>query len=401
MTITTLCRTETLKWLTGASYSKPTYLALGELGTAPTISDSSMASEVGTRTLTTNNSIGKMIKFEATTNIADSSLYNKTIYETGLFDTSTSGTLFERAVTQPITLTSSTQLTIKKRGYVINTLPALDLFASKISASFTTSANPPTHIAFGTNRILERCESSSVWSKSTDAATPGLNTTNYQEGSAAVTFGKTGTASSTFQYYQTLAGQKDMSEDSKLIFWIYIDNSTDFAKLTTTNTIYVDIGNDNSNYYRLTLDKADIFVGWQRIESVLWTDFTLVGTVNTAQIDYVSITFNTNNSSDTITLGNIMIDWINSVKLISSDDTTMVNEIGSRLSTTKDYVNNIARFVAVLDASTNNGYQISEVSMYDASTSGNILIYDKSINIVKSSESQIRQEFKIQVELNG
>jgi len=399
--ITSWFATAVSKFLTGESVNKITYCGFGTGTTAATESNISLNTEIGTRSSVSTSVNDKLLTITSETNPADSDFYDETITESGTFDAITSGNMFDHYVTSNgVVLDNTNYLKITKRIFTDNNLPALDLLAKTVTSWFNGSASPPTHIAFGTNRILDRCDADTGWVAGDDADTETQNTTNFQEGTASLNLGKNGTSATTFYYEKTITSA-DLSSDDTFVIWLNINNQTDFAKLTSTDTVKIWLGNDSSNYYELSIDKADLYTGWIRIESSIWSDFTENGSVDDTDIDYLRITFTTNNTSDTIALGNILMDYWNTRKDITATDTDMVEEIGSRLSTTKSIDLAVCKFVAVLDASTNNGYKISEVAMYDASTNGNILIYDKSINILKSTDNQIRQEFRVETKLNN
>ena len=214
--------------------------------------------------------------------------------------------MFDRTVVEGgMVVGSNVKLKVKKRIYVDNTLPALNVFASRVASWFAGTASPATHIGFGTNKTLDRCEAHTSWTKGGDASDPTTVSTDFQEGSSSVGLGKDASAATTFNYSQTLASGLDLSGDDSFVMWLLIDNSTDFAKLDATSAVEIQLGNDSSNYYKLTLSNSDIYVGWQRIEARLWSDFTEEGTVDDTDIDYLNIAFTTNNATDTILCFNV------------------------------------------------------------------------------------------------
>ena len=155
---------------------------------------------------------------------------------------------------------------------------------------------------------LDTCDAITGWTNSTDATAPSLDTTDYKQGTASINLGKSGTASTTFSYDKTLGSVVDVTGKS-IYLWIKV---ADAATLNKLQNIKVLIGSDSgsANSYELSFDQTSLEVGW-KLYKISFGDAAIVknGVPNIGAMNYLKITGTTNNATDTITTGDIKMDW--------------------------------------------------------------------------------------------
>jgi hypothetical protein len=152
---------------------------------------------------------------------------------------------------------------------------------------------------------FDDCETISGWAESADGTTPTLDNVTFKEGANSINMGKSGTASNNVIYVKTNASTSDGT--SRLFYaWVYI---TDINELRVTDALRILVGSDGGNYYQISKDKADLSNGWNRIGGTLPDDWTIIGSPVITALDYHAIWFFTPLAADTITHGNLKMDY--------------------------------------------------------------------------------------------
>jgi uncharacterized phage protein gp47/JayE len=155
---------------------------------------------------------------------------------------------------------------------------------------------------------IDDCETAD-WSDSTDATADALNSTNYKEGSNSIDLGKSGTASIDAYYSKTLASVKSIT-NKQVFFWFYIKDATELAKFDNLKIRLSSDTTPTNNYYEFTLNDS-LETGWNYyvLDYTQTGDRTRTGSPNTDQIKSLRIHIETNNTTDTITSGDIGMDF--------------------------------------------------------------------------------------------
>lgn len=109
---------------------------------------------------------------------------------------------------------------------------------------------------------------------------------------------------------------------SKTGFWIYILDATALAKFVSSGpALELRLGSDSSNYYSETYEDGDLATGWNWIDMGVLNALTETGTVS-GNIDTCVVVITTNNSSDTFSAGDVIIDLIR--QWTDSDEYTQI-----------------------------------------------------------------------------
>jgi hypothetical protein len=166
---------------------------------------------------------------------------------------------------------------------------ATDKFTIQRTASGTT-----------TDTVIEDC-SVADWTKSADAITEVVQASAYTEGGSALDLGKSGTASNVASYEKSItaaSGQAGVYGD------IYI---TDLSEIRSTAGLTIRFGQDSSNHFVRDYNTAALATGWNTVGGAS-SDFSAAGSPDWNAIDFIWISFYTQNASGTIAIGNIKMD---------------------------------------------------------------------------------------------
>jgi hypothetical protein len=380
------------------SVTIPAYFQLGTGTTEATINDTALETRSDTLDVVTTRT-NKSILIEAEKFSNSSATYT----ECGLSDAISSGNLYTRDVFSTVNHAANKWTRFKKLLYVKNesnsTNDNLTLKGvTDILDWFTgTDFIAPTHIAFSTWLVLDRCEelgsAPNAWTDSTDASAAALETNNFVEGLNAIKLGKSGSTVTDFSYERTEASTVDTTGYTNLQLRLNIITAADLAKLTTSNCLTIYIGSDSSNYKEISFDLSDLIVGWQVLDITI-SDMSDTGSPDMSAIDYLKIEFNVNNTSDTITSGNILMDYWYFTKELDEDDTVLPNEI-TRQAFETDYPSRTGKQVAYkskVTKATGNTYVYNLGGLFNAASGGDMSYENRTNDIVKNSKTQIIKE---------
>lgn len=298
-----------------------------------------------------------------------------------------------------ITLTGK-NITLK-RIYGDSSTPPIDRI--RIGIDDTTPTESDTDLGFSvpiTPTKLNACDTPSDWTGSTDADTPTTNTDTYKPGYGApdntsLNLGKSGTTED-FIYYDYNFTAIDMT-DTDLLVWIYIADDTTLSKLKTKSDgglrIYVSSAGFSTDYLYWNAGGSDtLSTGWNLIKvNINSTADGSSGSTDTTSIAYVRLYLGVNNASDTITLGNIIMDYWHYAVRYSDYEVMMVDGYPDY-----DEVNNIATARYYISSTQAIGYPICEVGEFNSN--GEMLGRDVHNIMSKSQTDEIVYIIKHQIE---
>jgi len=236
---------------------------------------------------------------------------------------------------------------------------------------------------------VDDCETAD-WTESTDAEGETLNSSSYKEGTNSLNLGKDGTSSTTASYSKTTSSLNGTSKD--LCLWVYVATLSDLA---TSNSITIRFGSDSSNYYQKAYDNADLTAGWNFFKIAITGGFdSTTGSPSISALDYSYIAFETTDTGDTITLGDLRMDYWHLVSsgdyfkaletgypLISEEDLQVT--IRGKLTTTEGNGHNISKVGFVNDDATRKLITGSNFDSY-SKTNDDILIFEQIIRVRNS-----------------
>ena len=184
--------------------------------------------------------------------------------------------------------------------------------------------------------VLDNCDATTDWNKSADATVITTDLVDYKQGGGSLKLGKNGVASTEANYDKVLGSLVDGSSKDLYLYIKIADNPT----RNKINYIKVSVGSGGSlsNSYSYKIYKRDLETGWQ-MARVQYSASTIekIGIPSEVAFNYLRISIVTNNASDTITSGDIKMDyWI--------------------ASTSTDYEGDIIRFLqtgTIPDSNTN------------------------------------------------
>ena len=171
---------------------------------------------------------------------------------------------------------------------------------------------------------LDSCEDTSTWTYGGDASAPAVNTSEYVEGSGSLDLGKSGTSTTDF-WYETV-NTFDLNEKTLVIslyiaskdvldtlseVWIYLtDTSGNYVGYSVKNGLDND-GVHSSDPLRIGWNIVRIPFIYQYSGNYIPTPDDSSGSPDLTQLK-IKILFRTNNASDTISSGDIKMDWVRS-----------------------------------------------------------------------------------------
>jgi len=166
----------------------------------------------------------------------------------------------------------------------------------------TDLVNPLPIDTAGTE-FVDDCETAD-WTQGTDSDNETLNSTTFKQGSNSLNLGKSGTTGTTMSYSKTTTSVDFTNK--KLFLWV---NITTLADLVATGTaITIRLGSDSSNYYFKNFAIGTLIAGFNLLVMEQSTASTTGSPVATAT-DFAEIIFNTDLAADTITLGDVLMDY--------------------------------------------------------------------------------------------
>lgn len=152
---------------------------------------------------------------------------------------------------------------------------------------------------------VDDCETAD-WSESADATADALDGADYKEGSNSLLLGKSGTTTNYAKYYKIITSVSGANK--KLLMYLKIKDSATKSKLAQ---IDISFGTTNdSNVYTFTIPKASLTIGWDLYSfDYTSTDVTVTGSPLITGIDYAEIKLITTSTSDTLTSGDVKMDF--------------------------------------------------------------------------------------------
>jgi hypothetical protein len=373
---------------------------VGTDSTAETRADTALGTALDRNSITFSSE-DVVAQFRATWNSVETSLYNQTIIESGTFDQAAGGTLFDRSVNKTgITFTNANNLRITK-FMAISKKPTsssnlfMDDGATEILNYLNGSSDPPTYIAWSSDLILDKTDAVGTWTDDSSAATtPTLNTSNIREGTGCINMGKDGVGSTTFWYNNSLASSINCSNVTTFYLDFRIDSSDDLNKLDTTNCLTIKIGSSSSDYKSLSFDRADLFVGWQ-ILTIPVSSMSDTGAPDMSAVDFLEIRMITNNATDTITHGNLLMDYWRGYWQLSMTDTTLYDEQERLATTSVIRTTNQVELKSLMTKSDGNTYNYKFAALFNDSSAGDMFFATETYDEIKDSRTQITTTFKI------
>ena len=183
---------------------------------------------------------------------------------------------------------------------------------------------------------IDACEATTSWSKSTDAIAVALSTDKLQ-GTYSLKLGKDGTSSDTFSYEKVLAASVS-GTSLKLVNALKFDSQTTIDKIDSI-TVTMGSGGSASNSYAFSLSTAILSDEWKRFRFDITDSATVTtGTPSLSAINYIKIAFTTNNATDTIVSGNVLMDsWLFADTTTYEGDILKFNKDNTVPDTATDY----------------------------------------------------------------
>ena len=221
---------------------------------------------------------------------------------------------------------------------LISTTIKKERISGKIDDSnvdFRTIHAPICDITLKNILILDACDATTDWTASTDATAVTL-TGQLVEGYGALALGKDGATTTAFSYTKTITSVDGTGRRLKLSVYI-----TDINELKREQALSIKVGSSDSKTYGIILQRSQLKEGLNEFDFDLVNDMLASGTPDITALVYLSIEFHTPDSADTITHGNIVMDYwrledIDSpdtedvvVYYATNDDTTGFLEYGS------------------------------------------------------------------------
>lgn len=152
--------------------------------------------------------------------------------------------------------------------------------------------------------LVDDCETAD-WTEGTDSIAETLNSSTFKEGSNALNLGKSGTSGTTMSYSKTTTSVDFTSK--KLFVWVYVTTLSDLVASGTAVTVR--FGSDSSNYYYQDVAIGSLAAGWNLVVLDQASPTGTTGSPVVASCDYSEIIFNTDLAADTITLGDVVMDY--------------------------------------------------------------------------------------------
>jgi len=166
--------------------------------------------------------------------------------------------------------------------------------------------------------ILDACDATTDWTESADATAATL-TGQLVEGYGALALGKDGTTTTAFSYTKTIAAIDGTGRRLKIA--VFIKNINDLKK---TQAVSIKVGSAADKTYGIILQRNQLKNGLNEFDFSLTNNMLASGTPVITALVYLSIEFHAPTSSDTVTHGDIIMDYWR-VEDIDSPDTADVS----------------------------------------------------------------------------
>jgi len=158
-----------------------------------------------------------------------------------------------------------------------------------------------------TNSNIDTCESVAHWAATTDGSL-SLNSATKKIGTYSINLIKSGTTTNSVVYYVNNSTPSFDFTGKDLCCWIYIKDSSTYAKLATMNCLQIRFGNDyNTNYYYINKNKSDLAIGWNCI-TLNTTIGSKEGTVTLSTCDSYAVELTLVSETTTLSAGEILTD---------------------------------------------------------------------------------------------
>lgn len=252
--------------------------------------------------------------------------------------------------------------------------------SNQVAASVSaTDLTLPVPIQYNTVETLDDCETAD-WNTSTDAINETLNSSSQKEGTYSLNLGKSGTSTTGFNYNKTLTSQYDFTNKT-LFMWLYIATVAD---LTSSGTaVELRAGSDSTNYYYKQYAASSLSSGWNLLYFTTATATGTTGSPTITAIDYLNIRFTTDLAADTITLGDLRMDYWHLV-----DSTDYPESFSTGYPTAPNDNLQIELRAEILDTEA-NGYVIDGVAWKNTDSTPITAVIAKTIAITKDSSEQL------------
>jgi len=388
----------TVEWLRNNNPTNPNVIAVGTSNTTPTVADTDLGSPADNRS-TVNTKNNSTNKYAATFPGFDSDIQDSSLTEVGLFDTTGRTNMSTRDTMSGFSVGSSNQYNIKTGFVSLIQLPHTNAGRDELVEFYNdNTGNPPTHIAWSTHYILDKMDSPTGWNGTANTTATGTSTNN-REGTFSLTAGKLGTAGTVFGYNKAVTSV-DISSAEEVRFWVNILDSATLGKLRTGTAMEVRVGSGAGAYRFKGWDKADLIVGWQRLDTNI-VNMGTQGSPDLTATDFVEVLFNTAVGTSTVTSGKILMDYPHAQKDNKVTQTVLENELDRNTTGTVDVsADTTTRHIATLALAEGNTNNIGKSGLFDAASNGNMLMISEDVVTRKDSSIKIRQEFDWQTNIN-
>lgn len=131
---------------------------------------------------------------------------------------------------------------------------------------------------------------------------PVENTATFKQGLGSLELFKTNAATNNITFYKEFTPAVNVYGYDGFI-WFYIDDEATLNKLDYINIL---AGSNSTNYFNNIFYREDLIVGWNPLYCI---NSTLTGNPSSSQIVYEGVEIYTNNDTDIIASGKILIDW--------------------------------------------------------------------------------------------
>lgn len=242
----------------------------------------------------------------------------------------------------------------------------------------STDLTVPIPISTSTVELVDDCETAN-WTQGTDSDNETLNSSTFKEGSNALNLGKSGTSGTTMSYSKTTTSVNFTSK--KLFVWTYITTLADLVASGTAVTVR--FGSDSSNYYYQDVAIGSLSAGWNLIVLDQTSPTGTTGSPTATACDYSYIAFNTDLAADTITLGDVIMDYWH---VASSDDFARSFETGYPSGPGDDLQVTLRGEITSGEA---NGFQINGVAFKNTDSTPLTAMIGSTLVIGKDSSERL------------
>jgi len=168
---------------------------------------------------------------------------------------------------------------------------------------FKTINSPIADVTMKNVLVLDACDATTDWTESTDATAVTL-TGQLSEGYGALALGKDGTTTTAFSYIKTVTSTDGTDRRLKLGLRI-----KDINALKKDQALSIKVGSAADKTYGIILQRNQLKNGVNEFDFSLTDDMFASGTPDITALVYLSIEMHTTASTDTITHGDIIMDY--------------------------------------------------------------------------------------------